>query len=200
MKVKHLALLLVLAFIGTKAMACYTVYDRNDRVIYQGATAPVDMSLPLHQTLGKRFPGAHMVFDLSNSCSPISISQVTRPATNFVPAGTIRMERTGRQLTPNSSSPLFTDRGIALRNKLPHTPVVGNIVVVPAAAVANVDLPTFTVIPADTSVTRAPAVVDTRAMGAGPARQSANSTVITEMRDGATYVQTQRGAVPPVQY
>ena len=55
MKLK-LAMFCAMALAGTHAMACYTVYDTNNRVIYQGTEAPVDMSLPLHQTLKKRFP------------------------------------------------------------------------------------------------------------------------------------------------
>lgn len=199
MKLK-LAMLCGLALASVNAMACYTVYDRNDRVIYRGAEAPVDMSLPLHQTLGQRHPGAHMVFDLATSCPPVALAQVARPATNDVPAGTIRMERTGRQATPNSAAPLITDRATAQRNHLPHSTMAGNIVVVPAQHVAKVDLPTFTVIPADTAVARAPASPDTSMMGAGPAPRRAypaNGT-ITEMRDGSTHVQ--RGAVPPVRY
>jgi hypothetical protein len=187
MKLK-LATFCGLLLAGANAMACYTVYDTNNRVIYQGLDAPVDMSLPLHQTLGKRFPGAHMVFDNSNTCSPVSIAQVARPVGPNVPPGTIRMERTGRTLQPSSSAPLLTDRETAQRANLPHTVVAGNIVMVPAAAAARVDLPTFTVIPADTALARAtPAAPNTSAMGAGPV--SREKTVITEMRDGSTYIQ-----------
>jgi hypothetical protein len=90
------------------------------------------------------------------------------------------MERTGRTASPSSEAPLLTDRATAQRQHLPHTVVAGNIVMVPAAAAARLDLPTFTVIPADTAVARAPAAPNTAAMGAGPARPD---TVITEMRD-----------------
>lgn len=190
MKVK-LALLCGLALFGANALACYTVYDRNDRVIYQGVEPPVDMSLPLHQTLGRTHPGAHMVFDLSTRCTPVSLAQVPRPTTGDVPPGTIRMERTGRVMTPNSSAPLFTDMQTARSNNLPHTQVAANIAMVPGHAAARLDLPTFTVIPSDTAVARA-GQPDTRAMGAGPAR---HQTVITELRDGSTIVQRASAAV-----
>lgn len=164
---------------GANAMACYTVYDGNNRVVYQGLDAPVDMSLPLHQALAARFPArSSMVFNQSANCTPIGIAQVARSATANVPPNTIRMERTGRQLSPTSSaSPLLTDRATAQRQGLPHTVLAGDIVMVPASAATRANVPTFTVIPADTAVARAP---DTRAMGAGPAHQD---TVITEMRD-----------------
>lgn len=182
MKLKT-GLLCALLLAGTNAMACYTVYDGNNRVVYRGATAPVDMSMPLREAVAQRFPaGSSMVFDLSTSCDPVSIAQVARPTGPMVPPGTIRMERTGRTASPSSDAgPLLTDRETAQRQNLPHTTVSGNIVMVPAHAAARVDLPTFTVIPTDVAVARAPAAPDTRAMG-GPAR-SQNNTVITEMRD-----------------
>lgn len=188
MKTK-LVLLGGLLLAGANAMACYTVYDGNNRVVYQGPDAPVDMSLPLHQALAARFPArSSMVFNQSANCTPIGIAQVARSATANVPPNTIRMERTGRQLSPTSSaSPLLTDRATAQRQGLPHTVLAGDIVMVPASAAARANVPTFTVIPGDTAVARAP---DTRAMGAGPAHQD---TVITEMRDPPVTI-IQRGA------
>lgn len=167
---------------GANAMACYTVYDATNRVIYRGLDAPVDMSLPLHQAVAQRFPaGASLVFDQQALCTPINIAQVPRPASTVVPANTIRMEGSGRSLSPSSSaSPLLTDRYTAARQQLPHTVVAGDIVVVPAAAAARANMSTFTVIPTDEAVARAPIAPNTSVLGAGPARPS---TVITEMRD-----------------
>lgn len=182
MKLK-IGLLCALLLTGANAMACYTVYDGSNRVIYRGVDAPVDMSLPLHQAVSQRFPtGSSLVFDQDAYCSPVNIAQVARPSGTMVPPNTIRMERTGRTLSPSSSAPLLTDRETAMRAQLPHTVVAGNIVMVPAGAASRVDLPTFTMIPADEAVARAavPTAPNTTAMGAGPARPQ---TVITEMRD-----------------
>ena len=177
---------------GANAMACYTVYDGNNRVVYRGLEAPVDMSLPLHQALQGRFPpGASLVFDQSPVCSPVSIAQVARPTGPMVPVNTIRMERSGRQLSPSSAAPLFTDRDTAMRQHLPYTVVSGDVVMVPASAAGRADLSTFSVIPADTSVARA-ATVDTRALGAGPARAE---TVITEMRNPPVTIIERGGSV-----
>jgi hypothetical protein len=96
------------------------------------------------------------------------------------------MEGSGRQISPSSAAPLFTDLQTAERAHLPHTLVAGDIVMVPAAAAARVDMPTFTVIPSDTAVARAPAAPNTALLGAGPAR---STTVITEMRNGEVSVQ-----------
>lgn len=175
-----LGVLCGLLLAGANAMACYTVYDGNSRVVYRGLAAPVDMSLPLHQALADRFPaGSSMVFDQSPTCTPVSIAQVARPTGPMVPVNTIRMERSGRQMSPSSAAPLLTDRETAQRQGLPHTVVAGDIVMVPAGAAARAEMSTFSVIPTDTAVARANEV-DTRALGAGPARPE---TVITEMRN-----------------
>lgn len=180
MKAKSSVLFGLLLLAGANAMACYTVYDTSNRVIYRGLDAPVDMSVPLHQALESRFPrGSSMVFDQGATCTPVSIAQVARPTGAMVPPNTIRMERTGRQVSPSSAAPLLTDRETAMRQQLPYSVVAGDIVMVPGAAAARVDLPSYTVIPADTALARA-AAPNTTAMGAGPAR---TPTVITEMRD-----------------
>ena len=166
---------------GANAMACYTVYDGNNRVVYRGHDTPVDMSLPLHQALAQRFPaGASMVFDQAATCAPVSVAQAARPTAGTVPPNTIRMERTGRQLSPSSAAPLFTDVETAQRQNLPYTVASAGVAVVPGNAAARVDIPTFSVIPSQTAVAQAPAAPDTTVLGAGPARQG---TVITELRD-----------------
>lgn len=181
MKAK-LVVLFGLLLAGANAMACYTVYDNSNRVVYRGLDAPVDMSLPLHEALAGRFPaGSSMVFDQASTCTPVSIAQVARPTGPMVPPNTIRMERTGRQISPSSSAPLLTDRETAQRQQLPYTVVSGDVVMVTGAAAARADLRTFNVIPADTAMARA-AVPNTAAMGAGPA-PARPQTVITEMRD-----------------
>ena len=195
MKLK-IALLAGLALAGANAMACYTVYDAQNRVVFQSVEAPVDMSLPLHTALERKFPrGSSMVFNQGATCTPVTLAQVSRPAVGAIPANTIRLERSGRQVSPSSAAPLLTDRETAARQGLPHVVMAGNIVMVPASAAARADVQTFTVIPADTAYARAPAALDTRMMGAGPAR---SGTVITEMRDPPVTI-TQRGGNVSVQ-
>jgi len=71
MKIKHILSgacgLLALAA-STQALACFTVYDRSNRIIYNAQTPPVDMRYPLHQTLPRAFPGATMVFNDDTDC------------------------------------------------------------------------------------------------------------------------------------
>jgi hypothetical protein len=42
--------------------ACYLVYAPGNELIYRSSRAPVDLSLPLHQTVPKLASGATMVF------------------------------------------------------------------------------------------------------------------------------------------
>ena len=187
MKLK-IALLAGLALAGANAMACYTVYDASNRVVFQSTEAPVDMSQPLHAALARRFSaGASMVFNQGASCTPVTLAQVARPTTGVVPLNTIRMERSGRQ-SPSSSAPLLTDRETAQREGLPHTVMTGNIVMVQGAAAerATANMGTMTVIPTDSAVARAPVGPDTRMMGGAAARPQ---TVITEMRNGNVVVE-----------
>lgn len=153
-------LLCSLGLAAGNALACYTVYDRSNVVVYNAQTPPVDMSLPIHQTLPGVFPGGHLVFGSSLDC----------PREQALPA---------RTLPPAvAASPLLTDRSTAEAMRLPHTVIAGGVALVPARAAARADLPTFSIVPADTALARAP-VPDTRMMGAGPAPGS----VITEMHN-----------------
>jgi hypothetical protein len=205
MKLK-IGLLIGLLLAGANAMACYTVYDASSRVVYRGSDAPVDMSQPLREALASRFAGgASMVFDQGAACTPVAIAQVARSNVPTVPANTIRMERTGRQISPSSAAPapspssaapLLTDRQTAQRQHLPYTVMSGDVVMVPGYAAARADLPNFTVVPADTAVART-AMPPTASMGAGPARAQ---TVITEMRNPPMTITEQGGNVSVQRY
>ena len=200
MKLK-LALLCGLALAGANAMACYTVYDANSRVIYQGAEAPVDMSLQLHDALRLRgYPaGSRMQFD-RDSCAGVPVAQASRATSRDLPANTIHIVRE-RAVAQVAEGPLLTEPGRAASLGLPHTIVANNIAVVPRSAAGRDTTPAVTVVPAtavayasapSTSAMGAgPARYDTRVMGAAPARvvPARNITVITEYRDGGQTIQ-----------
>jgi hypothetical protein len=197
MKLKMGVLGGLLLLAGANAMACYTVYDGNSRVVYRGVDAPVDMSLPLHEALASRFQrGASMVFEQTAQCTAVGIAQVARPTTTSVPVNTIRMEGSGRQASPSSAAPLFTDLQTAERQHLPHTVVAGDVAMVPASVAARMDLPTFTVIPSDVAVARAPSAPNTTVLGAG----ARPATVITEMRNPPMTIIEQGGKVQVQRY
>lgn len=137
----------LLALGALPALACYTVYDSANRVLYQGEQAPVDMSVPLHLTLPSRFPGGHMVFDTAAGCPTLAAA---RPAPE--PGGT----------------PLLTNRQTAQAMRVPYTAMAGDIALVrPEAAAMR---PGLTVVPSTTfAQARRRAEDSTRMMGAGPA-------------------------------
>jgi hypothetical protein len=194
MKLKF-ALLCGLALAGANAMACYTVYDANSRVVYQGAEAPVDMSLQLHDALAARgYPrGSRMQFD-RDSCSnlPVAYGQ-----SRDLPPNTIRITRE-QAVAKVAEGPLLTEPATAARLGMPHTVIANNIAVVPRSAAARDMGPAVTVVPAQAVVyASAP---NTAAMGAGSgthvmgaaasrAPVARSVTVITEYRNGDRTVQ-----------
>ncbi|MBX3655376.1 MAG: hypothetical protein KF686_14425 [Ramlibacter sp.] len=57
-----------LALTGGHALACFTVYAPDNRVVYNAQEPPVDMRYPIHETLPRVFPGGHMVFGTGQDC------------------------------------------------------------------------------------------------------------------------------------
>lgn len=64
-----LGTLLLTAFSG-QALACYTVYNRSNQVIYKAMQAPVDMQYQLHQTMPAVFNDGHLVFSITDMDCP----------------------------------------------------------------------------------------------------------------------------------
>jgi hypothetical protein len=159
MRPKHILVCAVLGAASFQAAACYTVYDRSDRVIYQSERAPVDMSRPLHETLPARFPGAHMIFD-GGEC----------PVISSVAAG-------GGARDMSTRSPLLTNERTAVAQKMPHKTLAGGIALVqPGDATLA---PGLTVLPSTRRPSRSSSVPSTAVMGNGARR----APVITELRD-----------------
>lgn len=110
MKASRLALAAFAVLSCGQALACYTVYDRDSRIIYNDPNPPVDMSVPLHQSLPKRFPaGASMVWNDSKDCPSEARLQVR---------------------ARNGKSPLITDQKTADELKLPHKSLGNGLAVV----------------------------------------------------------------------
>ncbi|MGE0329862.1 MAG: hypothetical protein AB7P37_04135 [Ramlibacter sp.] len=86
MNLKSCACCALFAVASVNAAACYTVYDRNNRVVYNAQTAPVDMRYQIHETLPRVFPGAHMVFGDSADC-PITQERAPRSGDAVVRLG-----------------------------------------------------------------------------------------------------------------
>ena len=91
---KATAMLGLFAFFMPQAIACYTVYNPANQVVYSGPDAPIDMSYQIHQRLPAAFPRGHMVFDLSSDCSVIDTRRVSPLLTNVADSG--RQQQTVR--------------------------------------------------------------------------------------------------------
>jgi hypothetical protein len=195
MKIKHAAFCALL-LAGSHAMACYTVYDRNERVTYHGSEPPVDMSLPLHDTLGRTQPGAQMVFD-QEPCTRVPLARVARSASPDLPVNTMRIEGgTATASASTGTAPLLIDRASAQRRGLPYVTVAGAIVAVAPAAAARDTSRTVTLTPT-TVVASAPdtrmmgnagAGFDTRVMGGPPAQRQVTEEVLVIQRGRQTWV------------
>ena len=147
------------------------------------------------EALATRFQrGASMVFEQTAECTPVSIAQVPRPAGTMVPVNTIRMEGSGRRVSPSSSGPLFTDLQTAERQRLPHGRGRRHHAMVPASVAGRMDLPSTAVIPSDV------AVAHDRAEHRGARRRCSSSTVITEMRNPPVTIIEQDGTVRVQRY
>lgn len=63
--------------LGSPALACYTVYNRANQVVYHAAQAPVNMSYQLHQTLPRFYPDGHLVFSITdNDCPRVNLTRI----------------------------------------------------------------------------------------------------------------------------
>ena len=114
MKIRHALVAAAAALAAGQALACFTVYDRNNRIVYNAMTPPVDMSRPLHETVPAKFPGGSLVNNNGGAC----------PRDSGGIGGSLRVSsETGR-------SPLLTDAASAAAMGLPATPVGHGAVVV----------------------------------------------------------------------
>jgi hypothetical protein len=99
------------------ALACFTVSDDDDRVVYHSADPPVDMSRPLHETVPLAFPGGHMVFDLETRCValPNADASSLRPVAVRERAAVVRVvsaPETAAAIAPElASAALLADLG-----------------------------------------------------------------------------------------
>jgi len=142
------ALMAALALLAAgPALACFTVYDRNNQVLYNAQVPPVDMSKPLAETLPQKFPGGHMVFGDGTNCPIVQA------------AGQMRASPTAP-----GRSPLLTDVATARAMGLKHTVIADGVAMVQDRP----DNMRPGVVLAESGLQQAGS--DTRMMGAGPAR------------------------------
>ena len=166
MKLK-LALLCAVGLASFNAMACYTVYDRDNRIVYNSQTPPVDMSRPLRETVPVAFPGGTMVFGAGTDCAREATTGVLLP------------------VAPSKPSPLLTDRRTAVEMKAPYTVLPSGVALInQPTAIMTTGLSTYS------SSVPAPVVLPAMA----PQRTARRDTVITELHNPPLTV-VQQGAM-----
>lgn len=176
MKLK-LTLLATLAVASVNAMACYTVYDPSNRVVYNAQVPPVDMSRPLHETLPAVFPDGHMVFGATTDC----------PREPSVRAVSVAAAVTAKR------SPLLTDRRTAEAMNVPHTILPSGVALVNDPPPMNVRV---TVLASTATPAPAAAVLAVYSTPAVTQRtQQHRGTVITEMHNPPLTIVQQGGMV-----
>lgn len=68
MQFPHAFVLVILAFGAQSASAaCYYVYSSSNQLLYRSQETPVDLSLPLSESVSKLGPGLSLVFTESDS-------------------------------------------------------------------------------------------------------------------------------------
>jgi hypothetical protein len=174
MKLK-LVLLATLAVASVNAMACYTVYDQSNRMVYNAQTSPVDMSRPLHETLPALFPGSHMVFGATTDC----------PREPSVRTVSVAAPVTAKR------SPLLTDRRTAEAMNVPHTILPSGVALVNNPPPMDVRVTVLASTPAPAAAI--PVAYATPAVA--QRTQQHRDTVITEMHNPPLTLIQQGGMV-----
>lgn len=167
MKLK-LALLCAIGLASVNAMACYTVYDRDNHVVYNAQTPPVDMSRPIHETVPVRFPGGTMIFGSGTDCPRDPPTRVSIPA------------------APGKPSPLLTDRRTAAAMNVAYTTL-------PSGAALIQQPSSVTIAGLSTYSTSIPAPAIAAAVTAQ--RSARRDTVITELHNPPLTVVQQGGMI-----
>jgi hypothetical protein len=169
MKQLKIALLCAIGLASVNAMACYTVYDRNNNVVYNAQTPPVDMSRPIHETVPVAFPGGTMVFGSGTDCPRDMPARVAAPA------------------APSKPSPLLTDRRTAAALNVPHTILPSGVALISQpTAIMTAGLSTYS------TASPAPVMMATATV---QQRKPRAETVITELHNPPLTVVQQGGMV-----
>lgn len=81
------------------AMACYTVYNPANQVMYSGETPPIDMSYQIHEKLPAVFPTGHLVFGVDNDCPSIDARKTALQVTNVAAVSRASTARSAPRMT-----------------------------------------------------------------------------------------------------
>lgn len=87
---KYAVLFSLTVLAAPQALACFTVYDQSNRIVYNAQTPPVNMSYQIHEVLPSAYPGGHMVFGNDPDCPVVStvyVREVSARGTDRRPGG-----------------------------------------------------------------------------------------------------------------
>ena len=91
--------------LSSPALACYTVYNRANQVVYHAAAAPVNMSYQLHQTLPSFYPDGHLVFSItSTDCPPVNQTRSNSTAVATLASRSSYTPRPGEGALPGTGT------------------------------------------------------------------------------------------------
>jgi hypothetical protein len=93
---KYVLMLLPAVLAAPQAMACFTVLNPANQIVYSGMTPPIDMSYQIHERLPAAFPGGHMIFGMDTDCPSIDRRIVSTEFSN-VPGAVPPAVATGRR-------------------------------------------------------------------------------------------------------
>lgn len=99
MKLLKCALALSLSALALPAMACFTVYNPANQVVYSGETAPIDMSYQIHEKLPAVFPAGHLVFGVDSTCPSIDLRKTSPQLTNVAVVSVASPRRSAPRMT-----------------------------------------------------------------------------------------------------
>ena len=99
MKLLKCALALSLSALVAPAMACYTVYNPANQVVYSGEVPPIDMSYQIHEKLPAVFPAGHLVFGVDTSCPSIDARNTPPQLTTVAAISRAAPARTATTMT-----------------------------------------------------------------------------------------------------
>jgi len=99
----------LLLLLGSPAMACYTVYNRANQMVYHAAAAPVNMSYQLHQTLPSLYPGGHLLFSITDTdCPLVNQTRSNSIAVSALPSRGSYLTRPGETAPPGPGIRSYT--------------------------------------------------------------------------------------------
>lgn len=90
-----LSLCALLALPGVAAANCYSMYDGQNRLVFQSTVAPIDLSTRISETMRSRFPGVYLIMIPDDSdCRELRTGVIVTRFLTSVPGAAAPAEET----------------------------------------------------------------------------------------------------------